>query len=1095
MSSRALFRLGSTLLAFSASVALGAEPALPEKVEFNKHIRPILSDKCFFCHGPDHNKRKAGLRLDVRSEAIEERDGIRALVPGEPHASETIVRMLSEDPEEKMPPADSKLSLSAKEIALVRRWIEQGADYQTHWSFTPPQRTSVPSVAEAAQHIPRSSDVKGAWKIGDWSSNPIDAFVLKKLAAEGLEPSPRADIATLGRRMHLDLTGLPPTPAEADAFMEAAARDLAGAISALADRLMASPSFGEHMAWPWLEAARYADTHGYQSDLERTMWPWRNWVINAFNRNLPFDQFTIEQIAGDLIPNATRDQKIASGFNRNHRINGEAGIIPEEYAVEYVVDRVDTTATVWLGLTAGCARCHDHKYDPLTQKEFFQIFAFFNNVPEQGKDGRRGWAVPVVRVPMPAQESELARLTVEIEQAQRALTDHVAGVDERIAKWESTTPDANKIVTDALEKQLVGRFFISEKQAGNNVAPKPAKEAKANLRGAQWETLPMAGQALKLEGGTWATLGGKLGDLDREDHFAFSLWIKPSKKQRMPVLEHIDDLANNRGWYVALDEEGRVEVQLAYNDENNLLRVVSEKPLGIATWQHLAISYDGSGEARGVTLLLDGQVAQLKVVQDTLTEPLQPRSATLRFGGGELRPTLHGSVYDLRFYRRALSQIEAGALAARPAMEEILAKRSDKRSAEEKGALAAFFLEHHDPAYQELAVKLDTLRHAFADIDQQVVKSMVMQDSEKPRATHVLKRGEYDKPGEPVTPAVPAWLGELPDEVPANRLGFAKWLVSGKHPLTARVAVNRFWQLLFGAGLVKTAEDFGSQGELPVQQELLDWLAVAFAAPKSDEVATFGVGWDMKALLKLIVTSATYQQSSQMRPDLRERDPENRLLARGPRFRLPANVIRDQALASAGLLVEKVGGPSVRPYQPPGIWEEVSFQRKGVSTDFYVPDKGEGLYRRSMYTFWKRTVNPPTMQIFDASGRDMCNVRPRVTNTPLQALALLNDVTFVEASRGLAQRMLTEAPSDPAARLQHGWRITLGREPRDRELQVLTESLERHRAKYAAEPAAAEALLTVGESAAKPGLNRSELAAYTAVANTILNLDEAITKE
>jgi hypothetical protein len=803
-----------------------AEPA-PTAVEFNRDIRPILADACFACHGPDKARRKADLRLDTEAGAFaaaELGDG-KIIEPGNPAKSELFRRITAREDRERMPPASSGRKLSHRQVELLKRWIEQGAKWQKHWAFLPPKRPELPQVKHAG-----------------WGRNPIDAFVLERLEREGLSPSPEATPTTLIRRVTLDLTGLPPTPAEVDAFLADRSPD---AYEKVVDRLLASPRYGERMVLEWLDAARYADSNGYQSDGTRTMWPWRDWVIDALNRNMPFDQLTVEQLAGDLLPGATRSQKIATGFNRNHMLNGEGGRIPEESRVDYVVDRVDTTATVWLGVTLGCARCHDHKFDPFTQKEYYRLFAYFNNVPESGAVDRGGNAAPVLSLPTREQEERLA-----------ALTRTVAELDTQ----------------------------------AKDVEPKPL------LRPEDWQR-----QAVARLPGVPATLGAVVGLPDR---------FLPS------------------------------------------------------------------------------------------------------------------------------------------------------------------------PERQAVLKKLDDARKALDGLNKSVTQVMVMEERSQPRDTFILQRGVYTKPGEKVTPGVPASLTPLPAGADANRLGLARWLVDPANPLTARVAVNRAWQIFFGVGLVKTVEDFGVQGEPPSHPELLDWLATEFVRG----------GWDVKALHRLMVTSATYRQSSRLTPALRERDPDNRLLARGPRYRLPSPVLRDQALAVSGLLVEKVGGPPVKPYQPPGVWEEMTFGQIK-----YQQDKGANLYRRSLYTFWRRTVGPTNL--FDTAARQVCTVRQPRTNTPLQSLVLLNDITFVEAARALAERMLTQGGDTPQERITFAFRLATARPPTDPELQVLTKALERLLKQYQDDGDAARKLVSVGESPRNPKLDVKELAAYTGMATLILNLDEVLSKE
>jgi hypothetical protein len=759
------------------AVVPGADPT----VDFNRDVRPILSDHCFKCHGPDEKERKAELRLDTRESAV----GQEVIVPGKSDQSELVRRITAQDPAQRMPPPSTGKRLTQSQIETLRRWIDQGAPYAKHWAFIPPKRQP---------------------------GGSIDEFIRQRLATAGLTPSPEASRETLIRRVTLDLTGLPPTPAEIDAFLRDSSPD---AYEKVVDRLLSSPRFGERLALDWLDAARFADTHGYHIDSGRDMTRWRDWVINAFNRNLPFDQFTIEQLAGDLLPNATVDQKIASGFNRNHMINFEGGAIPEEYHTAYIVDRVNTTATVWLGLSLACAQCHDHKYDPFTQRDYYRLYAFFHNVPENGLDGSRGNAAPLLRFPTPQQQQELDRLA------------------EELRAWQPI------------------------------------------------EKLPLLAD--------WA------------------------KSQRSRLQQERDKL------------------------------------------------------------------------------------------------------------------------------------------------------------------------------ERQVPTTMVMQEMPQPRDTFVLIRGAYDKKGEKVTAALPAVLLEKPISAdrPLNRLDLARWIVSEDNPLTARVIVNRYWQMFFGTGLVKTSEDFGTQGEFPSHPELLDWLAVHFRES----------GWNVKQLVKMIVMSATYRQDSRVRPEHLQKDPENRLLARAPRLRLPAEFIRDQALAVSGLLNGEIGGKSVFPYQPPGLWEELMSRADGANwtAQTYTPSHGKDLYRRTMYTFWKRTCPPPTLATFDAPDREVCTVRRPRTNTPLQALILLNDPTYVEASRKLSERLLREADTTEA-RIRLAFRLCTSRLPSAQEASILQRLLEDRLRRYQNDPAAAARLLAVGESPRDESLSVSELAAWTSLAGVLLNLDETITR-
>jgi hypothetical protein len=1034
-------------------IPASAQDPLPATIEFNRDIRPLLSDICFQCHGPDKAKRKAHLRLDTEEGALADLGGRRAIVPAKPDQSELVRRITATDAEERMPPARSGRRLTQRQIELFRRWIEQGATWQKHWALLPPQRPRLPTV-----------------KTTGWVRNPIDAFILNRLEREGLTPSPEADRTTLIRRVTLDLTGLPPTPAEVEAFRADAAAD---AYDKVVDRLLHSPRYGERMAVRWLEAARYADTNGYQNDGERFMWRWRDWVIDAYNRNLPFDQFTLEQLAGDLLPNATLEQKIATGFNRNHRGNAEGGIIPEEYAVEYVVDRVETTATVWLGLTMGCARCHDHKFDPLTQKEFYQVFAYFNNVPEKGKAVKYGNSPPMIQAPTPRQQEQLRELEQRLGAAARDFQDLEPQLAAAQAQWEPTLP-ANPPLSWSIESGLVVYYPLDGDTVNRSAVSQSGKfqgGEPAFARGKLAQAGDFDGQRF-IDAGNVANFGFY-------DKFSCGAWIYPRGDQGGTVLSRMTDMAQAEGYSLAL-VSGKVQINLVKRWLDDAIRVETEERLAPNRWHHVLMTYDGSRVAGGVQIYLDGRPVKIKVLLDDLNQSFQSPEP-LRIGAGQgPENRYHGLIDDVRIYRRALTAEEAEILATPDPINAIAALPSRQRTAAQAHKIRLFFLEKHAPQFIQQAYRqVLALRHQHEQLLESLPTTMVMEEMPTPRPTHVLIRGQYDKPGDLVTPGVPASLPPLPKGVRNNRLGFARWLVDPANPLTARVAVNRSWQMYFGNGLVKTVDDFGSQGDGPTHPELLDWLATEFIRS----------GWDVKAMQRLIVTSATYRQSSRVTPALLQRDPENRLLARGPRFRLSAEMVRDQALAVSGLLIEHLGGPSVKPYQPAGLWKELT------GAEEYQQDHGANLYRRSLYTFWKRTVAPPAMMTFDAAGRETCVVRPTRTNTPLQALNLMNDVTYVEAARVLAQRLMREGGATPEERLTLAFRLATGRRPRLAELQVLVRGFHEHLARFRAHPEAARQLVRVGEFPRDDKFEVSELAAYTAVAGLIINLDETITRE
>ena len=923
-----------------------------------------------------------------------------------------------------------------------------------HWAYVAPTRPALPSAAQ-----------------NEWTTSAIDRFILARLEREGLKPKAEANRATLLRRVTLVLTGLPPTPEEHDAFLADQSPD---AYERVVDRLLASPRYGEHMAVAWLDLARYADTHGYHSDSERTMWRWRDWVIDALNKGMPYDQFSIEQLAGDLLPNPTLEQRIATGFHRNHMLNDENGAIPEEFLSEYIVDRVSTTGAVWLGQTFACARCHDHKYDPLTQREFFQLYAFFNVVPENGLGGKTGNSPPTMAAPTREQQRQLTALAAEIGRLERQLAQREKQADRDFAAWEA--------------KALVGAKSFARPPA-DAVIHLPLDETSGDTAHDVAHQRPPG----RVKGNpTWA--GGKLGGSllcdgttyveipttpkwDRSDDFSIAAWIFPTTSDTMTIAGSVDEPQARRGYELGL-AQGKLFLRLTHVAEKNEVHVTTNTPLKRG-WHSVAAVYDGSGAAAGVTLYVDGVVQQLATLQDSLSGHIlgdQPLIA----GRGDSVAFFRGLLDDVQLFDRALSAAEAKALAGGDPIQEILATSRRGRTAEQQATLRKHYLENHDPIYRRTLNQLRTQQLARETVSRAIPTTMVMEEMPTPRPTFVLKNGLYDQPGDQVAAATPAYLPAMPNQ-PRNRLALAKWLFDPQQPLTSRVAANRAWQSMFRAGLVRTPDDFGLRGEPPSHPELLDWLACEHA-----------LDWDTKRLHRLIVTSATFRQSSRVEPRDLAIDPENRLLARGPRYRLPAEVVRDQSLAAAGLLDLRLGGPSVKPYQPAELWRELAYDPNDYSAQVFVQSHGADLYRRSLYTFWKRAAPPPNLATLDAPDRETCTATRSRSSTLLQALVLLNDTTFVEAARRLAERVLTEPRQNDESRLQVMVKRLLGRHATSAETAVLLRQLETERSAFGRDKQSAEELLSVGELPPSASIEPLELAAWTMIASALLNLDETV---
>ena len=1010
-------------------------------VEFNREIRPILSDRCFACHGPDTGNRKTKMRLDVEASAKADLGkGRFAIVPGDPTQSELFRRVTSDSKTLRMPPAYAGHDkLSEPEIEVLRKWIAEGAAYQSHWAFIAPTRPVPPSVSKP-----------------EWVGNPIDAFVLARLDREKLVPSPEAGKRTLARRVTFDLTGLPPTPAETEAFVNDSSPK---AYESMVDRLLSSTRYAERMAIRWLEAARYADTNGYQSDGVRSMWRWRDWVINAFRNNMPFDQFTVEQIAGDLLPNPTLDQKIATAFHRNHRTSAEGGIVEEEFRTEYVADRVETTSTVWMGLTLGCARCHDHKYDPMKQKEFYQLFAFFNNLPERGLVYNFGNEEPFIPAPTKEMSAKLTDLDAKVAEAETnwRLLDKKLKTSQKV--WEKATASKKDYDWQLTDGQVLHQPLEDKVKVEGTLPSVPGKVHQARL----------------FDGKSFTNEGSEIAKFNYQDPFTLAAWINPTSPKGA-IISRAEDYLEGSGYgFYLIDGKLRLHITLRFTDIS--LRVESAEPVRLNEWQHVAVTYDGYRKGAGVHMYVNGAERKLNILFDELTFPFGPNQPVRVGAGGGMR--FQGMIDEARIFNRSLSAEEASTLPLLETISQLAGIPQSKRTAAQNEKMRLCFMDSFaGPDLKKAQVEMIAAHTERRKYFESIPTVMIMKEGPK-RDAFLLKRGAYDAPGEKVMAATPSFLPPMKSDWPSNRLGLAKWLVDRVNPLTARVQVNRYWQMLFGSGLVKTVEDFGSQGEWPMHQELLDWLAVEF----------MDRGWNVKHILKTMVMSNTYRQSSRVTPDLLAKDPENRLMARGPRFRLSAEMLRDSALAISGLLVDKVGGPSVKPYQPAGLWQELA------GGGGYKEDKGDGLYRRSLYTYWKRTIAPPSMVTFDSPTREVCIVRENRTNTPLQALNLMNDVVYLEASRKLAERMLGEGGKEEAGRLRLAFNVVLGRDPKPKEAAVLVRALGDFRRQFAGKPDAAVKFLAQGDSARDDRFPPEELAAYASLASLVLNLDEAVTKE
>ena len=1044
--------IGLAWTALSAWVATAAEPPM----QFNKDIRPILSDKCFFCHGPDENKRKKGLRLDTREGAFKDK---KTIVPGKPDESDLIRRVTTSDADDHMPPAGSKIgSLTSLEVQTLRRWIAQGAPYEQHWAFIPLRPTSNPKVKTLRNQVARR-------KVPLAPSSPIDSLVWSRLAKQGLAPQPEADPATLIRRVSFDLTGLPPKPADVEAFIKDRSPK---AYERLVDRLLKTPQFGERMAVDWLDISRYADSYGFQVDRDRDVWVWRDWVVRAFNQNLPFDKFITWQLAGDLLPNPTDDQILATAFNRLHQQESEGGSVEEEYRVEYVADRVQTFATAFLGLTFECARCHDHKYDPITQKEYYQFFSCFQNIDEAGL-----YSYFTMSPPTPAMmllgESEkdrrksLQQAVVEVENQTETLRHSKKDAFEG---WLSKRPEGIQIADE------IGRFdfdILTKGTFANGMATNVA-----TLTGENKLVPGRRGNAVVFTGDDPVNLA--FGNFNNHDPFSVSLWIKtPDVKDRAVVFHR------SRAWtdaasrgYELLLEDGKLKWSLIHFWPGNAISIRARSKVATNEWTHVAVTSDGSSRAAGLRLFVNGRPAEIEVLKDSLTKEITG-------GGGDFialgerfrdRGFKNGLVDDFRVFSRSLTTLETLGVYDELAALAMLRKPEQTLEAAEREILVDYFLATSDADWRTQLTALKKARSQLNKDAESIKEIMVMRELPSPKPAYVLARGEYNQRRDRVSAGVPASLPPLPKNAPANRLGLAMWLTDPSHPLFARVTVNRFWLALFGSGLVKTTEDFGSQGARPQHPDVLNWLAYEFMRN----------GWDTKALFKTMVMSHTYRQRSVADEKTMTDDPENEWLARGPRFRLPAEMIRDNALFAAGLLNERIGGPPVNPYE---------------MSEAFRPTKasgGDGVYRRSLYTAWRRTSPPPAMLTFDAPRRAVCASKRERTDSPLQALILLNGVQYVEAARVLGETLHTETQGDIDAMINQGFMRCLSRKPDSKEVSILRQLYAEQLAHFKLVPAQAKALLQVGGTPHAASIPAPEAAAAAMIGQALLNHDASVVK-
>lgn len=1056
---------------------------LPQYVDYNFHIKPILSDRCYTCHGPDPQTRKAGLRLDIEEEAFKKlASGSYAFVKGNSNKSEVIHRLLSDDPDKIMPPPEAELTVSNREIALIAKWLDQGSEWKEHWSFLPIENPEVPAIGNAWRRI-----------------NEIDNFIQGSLLQAELAPSPEADKERLIKRVSMDLTGLPPSPEQIDAFLNDRSEK---AYEKLVDRLLESDAYAERMTQEWMDVARYSDSHGVSFDGYRTSWPYRDWLIKAFKRNMPYNEFITHQVAGDLIENSNDESKIATAFLRMNPLEASAGSIPEEFRIEYVNERAGLAGTALLGLTLECAKCHDHKFDPITQKEFYQVSAFFNTTEEYGLAPTDADRPPTLVLLNDKEKSQLHSFIESLKTQEQTL--------EAIKK--EVSPDYNKPLPTAPVTDHIGHYaFNTIKPYRKEIKKKKKKEEgekkkeEVKKKKKEYQELQMLDNIKEAEANLKITLTDgksgkaayfneeydiiklrKIGEFDHIDPFSISSWISTEKDSVGSSQTIIGNTGHvfqfHRGWDMALDSNNHVRVRLIHRLPDEIISVSSTKPLPANKWQQIGFTYNGSKSANGIAIFVNGEKVGTRIHFDQLKrsiipisdENMKPDTIPLVVGKSNRLwmddlGMFRGAIDEIKIYDRQLSQWEMAGLG-----EADLDPNSTEIKQEH------WFL--HDKNLIANRNKIRETRATIGTMLDSANQLMVMKEMEVPRKTYILEKGLYNQHGEEVVPGGINKVLPYSSDLPKNRLGLAQWLFDADNPIVPRVAINRYWQLIFGQGLVKTAEDFGSQGERPSHPELLDWLARDFIAHD----------WDVKHAVKQMVMSHTYRQASFCPEELRETDPENKYLARSPSYRWPAEMIRDNALKASSLLVEEIGGPSVKPYQPEGLWKEVLMASSKLAK--YEPDTGKNLYRRSLYTFSRRFAPNPFMINFDATSREICTIRRNVTSTPLQALTLLNDPQFVEASRVLSELVQKEFPDSVENQIKLAFRRSTGLRPNKDQLDILNAHYQKSLQQLMAAPKKIDSILSVGKQPFDMELSKEKTAAMTLVVSTIFNFDESYTK-